>query len=85
MCSFGEPLTVWSWLQLSGFVILSIGILMFNGTIKCCQDKPEENKESLVYQCLLKRLVTLLAKQRSLTNTILKGQLTRHIRHGIPS
>lgn len=54
MCSFGEPLTVWSWLQLSGFVILSIGILMFNGTIKCCQDKPEENKETLVYCCLLK-------------------------------
>ena len=45
---FGEPLTVWSWLQLVGFVILSIGILMFNGTIKCCQEKPAENSETLV-------------------------------------
>ena len=45
---FGEPLTVWSWLQLAGFVILSIGILMFNGTIKCCQEKPAENSETLV-------------------------------------
>ena len=45
---YGEGLTVYSWLQLAGFVILSIGMLMFNGTIKCSKEKKEEVKESLV-------------------------------------
>ena len=46
---YGEGLTVWSWLQLGGFVILSIGLLMFNGTIKCGGKKEESEKtESLV-------------------------------------
>ncbi|KAM7453658.1 hypothetical protein BLSTO_05593 [Blastocystis sp. subtype 1] len=45
---YGEGLTVYSWLQLAGFVILSIGMLMFNGTIKCGKEKKEEVKESLV-------------------------------------
>ena len=26
---FGEGLTKWSWLQLAGFVVLSVGMLMF--------------------------------------------------------
>ena len=42
--SFGEPLTYWSFLQLGGFLILSVGILMFNGTIKVCRD--EETQEA---------------------------------------
>ena len=44
---YGEGLTVWSWLQLAGFVILSVGMLMFNGTIKC-GGKEKDVQESLV-------------------------------------
>lgn len=38
---------MWSWLQLAGFVILSVGMLMFNGTIKC-GGKEKDVQESLV-------------------------------------
>ena len=49
--SFGEGLSKWSWLQLGGFIILSVGMLMFNGTIPCCveEEKKEEAKEALVW------------------------------------
>ena len=45
---YGEGLTVWSWLQLGGFVILSIGMLMFNGTIKCGGKKEESENKALL-------------------------------------
>lgn len=48
--SFGEGLSKWSWLQLGGFIILSVGMLMFNGTIPCCvEEEKEEAKEALVW------------------------------------
>ena len=47
VCRFGEGLSKWSWLQLAGFVVLSLGMLMFNGTIKLFKEdkKPEEQEE----------------------------------------
>lgn len=48
MCSFGEGLTKWSWLQLGGFIILSVGMLMFNGTIRCCAEEEKDVEKKLV-------------------------------------
>lgn len=48
--SFGEGLSKWSWLQLGGFIILSVGMLMFNGTIPCSvEEEKEEANEALVW------------------------------------
>lgn len=42
MRRFGEGLSKWSWLQLAGFVVLSLGMLMFNGTIKLFKEEKKE-------------------------------------------
>ena len=45
---FGEGLSVWSWLQLGGFVVLTVGMLMFNGTIRCCRKENSEESAVLI-------------------------------------
>lgn len=45
---FGEGLTKWSWLQLAGFVVLSVGMLMFNGTIKLFKEEKEEEEKPII-------------------------------------
>ena len=45
---FGEGLTKWSWLQLAGFVVLSVGVLMFNGTIKLFKEEKKEEEKPII-------------------------------------
>ena len=45
---FGEGLTKWSWLQLAGFVVLSVGMLMFNGTIKLFKEEKKEEEKPII-------------------------------------
>lgn len=45
---FGEGLTKWSWLQLAGFVVLSVGMLMFNGTIKLFKEEKKEEEQPII-------------------------------------